>query len=146
MPFPPDLTDLLRLHSEMNRVFESMRSSFYGEGGQDTAMSPALDLRESDSEWVLQVDLAGVPPDCIQVETRGPMVVISGQCERLRPVQLTRYHQIERSYGTFQRVVPILSPVNTREGSASLDNGVLTVRFPKVDERRGGKIPIDVRA
>jgi len=40
--------------------------------------------------------------------------------------------------------VHITSPVNTREATAVLSEGVLEVTFPKVSNRRGAEMPIAI--
>ena len=37
-------------------------------------------------------------------------------------------------------------PVNTRQARAVLKNGLLRIRFPKVPNRRGEEVPIEVHA
>ena len=36
-------------------------------------------------------------------------------------------------------------PVNTRQATAELSSGLLCIRFPKVPNRRGEEVPIEVQ-
>jgi len=50
----------------------------------------------------------------------------------------------ERSYGKFNRVVPLRWTINVRDAEAELKNGVLHIRLPKLDDRRGGEFIVAV--
>ncbi|HYK88246.1 MAG TPA: Hsp20/alpha crystallin family protein, partial [Acidobacteriota bacterium] len=54
------------------------------------------------------------------------------------------YYCLERRYGRFDRSIPIHWVVDARAARASLERGVLTVKLPKLEDRRGQlvKIPI----
>ncbi|HVF27193.1 MAG TPA: Hsp20/alpha crystallin family protein, partial [Pyrinomonadaceae bacterium] len=51
----------------------------------------------------------------------------------------------ERAYGHFNRAVPLRWPVRANEATASLCGGVLTVRLPKLSDRRGASFQIMVK-
>ena len=50
----------------------------------------------------------------------------------------------ERGFGPFRRVIQLGVPVNTRLAKATLNNGLLRICFPKVPNRRGEAVPIEV--
>jgi HSP20 family molecular chaperone IbpA len=52
---------------------------------------------------------------------------------------------MERAYGQFRRVVHLPQQVNTRGAQATLNNGVLTILFPKVSNRRGEEVLIRIQ-
>jgi HSP20 family molecular chaperone IbpA len=51
---------------------------------------------------------------------------------------------MERIGGKFRRVVPLGTPINTRDARASIGNGILEVFFPRVSNRRGEEVLIPV--
>ena len=51
----------------------------------------------------------------------------------------------ERAFGSFRRAIQLGVPVNTRQAQAELSDGLLRIRFPKVPNRRGEEVPIEVR-
>jgi HSP20 family molecular chaperone IbpA len=51
----------------------------------------------------------------------------------------------ERSYGKFSRIVPLRWTVSIQDAKASVDNGMLTVRLPKIEDRRGVEFKIPVK-
>jgi HSP20 family molecular chaperone IbpA len=51
----------------------------------------------------------------------------------------------ERSYGKFNRVVPLRWTINVRGAEAELKDGVLDIRLPKLDDRRGSEFIVTVK-
>jgi HSP20 family molecular chaperone IbpA len=51
----------------------------------------------------------------------------------------------ERSYGKFSRIVPLRWTVSIQDAKASVDNGMLMVRLPKIEDRRGVEFKIPVK-
>jgi HSP20 family molecular chaperone IbpA len=51
----------------------------------------------------------------------------------------------ERSFGKFCRIVPLRWTVSIQDSEASVDNGMLVVRMPKIEDRRGVEFKIPVK-
>lgn len=51
----------------------------------------------------------------------------------------------ERSYGKFNRVVPLRWTISVRTASAELKNGMLHISLPKIEDRRGNEVIIGVK-
>jgi len=43
---------------------------------------------------------------------------------------------MERGHGRFSREIHVFSPVNTHQGTARLADGLLTLEFPKIQDKR----------
>ena len=50
----------------------------------------------------------------------------------------------ERSYGKFSRVVPLRWTINIRKATAEIKNGILLIRIPKIEDRRGEEVKLAV--
>jgi HSP20 family protein len=50
----------------------------------------------------------------------------------------------ERSYGKFTRLVPLRWTVGLHDATAEVNNGMLTIHLPKIEDRRGVEIRIPV--
>jgi HSP20 family molecular chaperone IbpA len=55
------------------------------------------------------------------------------------------FHLVERGFGRFARIVRFSTPCDAGRGRAVLEKGELRISLPKVTERRGRAIPIDVK-
>jgi HSP20 family molecular chaperone IbpA len=64
-------------------------------------------------------------------------VVISGTKSTALPqARQVRFHCLERGHGRFTREIHVLSPVNTHQGTARLQDGLLILEFPKIQDKR----------
>lgn len=88
---------------------------------------PAADWRDADTHLELIVDVPGVDPERLHLSEEGNEVTVSG--ERFRPEQLLLQG---RPSGTFSRTFTFPEEVVPQSGEATLQSGVLTVRFEKV--------------
>lgn len=52
------------------------------------------------------------------------------------------YHLTERAYGAFQRTFPLPRGVDWDKARAKYDNGVMTVRMPKLAGQAGKTLPV----
>ena len=95
----------------------------YGE----TDWFPAVDLAETEQEYVFEVDLPGLNSENVQLEVDGAAISIRGK----RPCRSQgRRLRTERPSGAFVRTLP-LPPGTTGEVFGSFCDGVLELRVPK---------------
>jgi HSP20 family protein len=139
------LMEVARIQSEINRLFDNLLDLGSGEEGAGGSWIPNADILESESELVVKIELPGVPAERLALSvTRGNLTV---RGEKTRPdLAEARVQTAERPYGPFRRVIQLPIPVNTRQAHALLKNGLLRISFPKVPNRRGEEVPIEVHS
>ena len=98
---------------------------------------PAIDVFETAGEVVIEAELPGVDPATIGVSAGEGLVVIEGVKEDDPGPGRVNFLCMERSFGAFRRVVLPGAAVDITRATASCRDGVLQVRVPKVDEKRG---------
>ena len=94
----------------------------------DTDWFPAVDLAETEQEYLFEVDLPGLKPEEIQLDVDSAGISISGK--RAPRSQGGRWLRVERPSGAFIRQLP-LPPNTTGEIFGSFGDGVLELRVPK---------------
>ena len=94
----------------------------------DTDWFPAVDVAETEQEYVVDVDLPGLMPEEIQLEVDSTTISISGK--RPPRSQIGRWLRVERPSGQFIRQLP-LPPNTTGEIYGSFAEGVMELRMPK---------------
>lgn len=122
--------ELSSLQSEMNRLF----SSFFetpAEPGAARRWTPAMDLVEVDTEYVVRADLPGVSEEDVHVEVEGDVLTISGERKAEHEERKEGYYRIERSFGSFRRAITLPEGVDISKVGARFEKGVLEVRVPK---------------
>lgn len=104
---------------------------------------PCIEIRESPEAYLVQADLPGLPQECVEVRLHGDRLVISGEREPDPAGAEERIHVTRGCrYGTFAFTFPLPRGVDGRNASASLRDGVLAVRLPKLRRDRVREVPI----
>ncbi len=137
------LMEMARIQSEINRLFDNLLDLEDSPGGAGNWM-PNADILENEDTLVLKVELPGVAPDKLRLSVHGGNVILRGEKARPSDDGAVEFHAAERQFGQFKRVIQLGVPVNTRQATAALNHGLLEVRFPKVPNRRGEEVPIEV--
>jgi HSP20 family protein len=134
------------IQREVERFFEHLgrwkRPVFFFE----KAWKPTCDVSETAKEVIVVVDLAGVEANNVNLSVHGDCLCIQGI--RREPATAPRrlYHQMEISYGTFEREIPLPSRVNADEAKALYADGFMEIRLPKISKEPPKEVEIDVAA
>lgn len=91
---------------------------------------PATNVWETPDEFVLQVDLAGLEREAIEVWVDGPRLVVRGT--RPDPPRGGRlhFHKLEIPSGPFERWIALPDAVDAASCVARYEQGFLLVRIP----------------
>ena len=116
-----------------------------GRGSQSLqAWVPAVDIRETEDELFVTVELPGLPPSDVDVTVHGGVLTISGEKRwDSSPGASDSYHLNERRYGRFERSFTLLQSVVPDDIRAAFSNGVLTVTLPKTAEAKPRRIQVE---
>ncbi len=104
--------------------------------------SPAVDVREEDSAYVVECDIPGVSAEDIDVTLDNGVLSIRGERKEERREEGDAWHRIERFTGSFSRRFTLPDSVDTGAAEASMNDGVLTVRIPKSEKAVSRRIDI----
>lgn len=131
-------TDLWR---EMDRIFDQMSTSnapVYDE----REFSPASELMEEESRYILSIDLPGMKKDDIKIEVADSTLVISGERKHDKRMDANQVHRYEKPYGAFKRSFVLPSTVKADGIEARYEDGVLELYLPKTEVATARKIEI----
>jgi len=107
----------------------------------DYVITPPVDIYETDNEYVLKADMPGVAKDNVNITFNNNELEITGKVDE----QYTSNENMTyREYTLFNyyRKFVVSNAINPEGISASLENGVLTVKLPKREEAKPKKIEI----
>ncbi|MDQ6886243.1 MAG: Hsp20/alpha crystallin family protein [Gemmatimonadota bacterium] len=95
--------------------------------------TPALDIRESDKELSLDIELPGIEPSHVDISVENGVLTVRGEkrADQREESEDGRWHVVERSYGSFFRSFQLPQGVDEQQISADFTHGVLTVHVPK---------------
>lgn len=132
---------LARFHNEIDRLFEQAFRGFgmspFGFNHhllphmKDGMLKPTLDLGATDKAYTIAVEVPGVDENDVKVEIANDTLTIRGEKKQEKEEKDRNYYRMERSYGSFQRVLSLPEDADQEGVSATFKNGVLTVTMPR---------------
>ena len=130
---------LLNLQRELERVFESPLGFDLGPSGR--GVYPPVNVFSDRDGYVVRVEVPGVAPDQINIETQGRTLTISGKRDTKAPSGGS-FHRHERGAGEFSRSVQLPADLDLERAEASYEHGLLTVRVPKKEAAKPRQISV----
>ena len=138
--------ELHRLRDRVGRLFAALQEATVADDPlASETWAPPVDLCETADAIVLQVELPGLTAEQIKIGATNTQLRIWGEKKRRAARNKIISHLCsERSYGRFSRIVPLRWTVSVQDATAEVANGMLTVRLPKIEDRRGVEFKIPV--
>jgi HSP20 family protein len=110
----------------------------------DGPLAPGLDLYTTPATIVATVALPGVEPENIDISVGDDLVTISGSVREENTSEEASYLHRELSRGSFSRSFWLPAAVTPEAASASLEDGLLTLRLPKADQPTPSLVKVKV--
>lgn len=103
---------------------------------------PAIDLTETEKEFVIRAEVPGVPRENLDVHLEGDVLMLTGHREKNIREEKENILWEEREAGKFMRNIRLPKAVEATKVEAVFNEGILTVRLPKVETAVKNKILI----
>jgi HSP20 family protein len=103
---------------------------------------PSLDFSENEKEYIVRLEVPGIPKEDLEVNVDGQALTISGRRDFEREEKTEEYFWREREAGKFIRTVQLPAPVDASKVAATYQDGVMTVRLPKTEPSTKTRIQI----
>lgn len=100
--------------------------------------NPACELKDLKVAYLLTMEVPGMKSSDIKVDYVDNTLTVEG--ERLHDDTLGDVKLSERHYGRFQRSFSLPLPVQVEKIKMSLENGILSVLIPRLEETQSQKI------
>jgi HSP20 family protein len=136
----------------MRRMFEDLEQLFgigglepraeLAEGARASWFVPRVDVRNLGDQVVIHADLPGMSADDIALRITDDCLVLEGERKQEREHDEGGVWRMERSYGRFQRVIPLPEGADPESAEARFEDGVLEVTLRAPERTRGREIPI----
>jgi HSP20 family protein len=130
---------LLTLQRELERVFERPLEFDFGLSGR--GVFPPVNVFNDKEGYVVRVEVPGVTPDSVNIESHGRTLTISGKRETSAPAS-SSFHRRERKSGEFSRSLQLPADLDLGRSEASYKHGMLTIRIPKKEEAKPRQITV----
>ncbi len=92
---------------------------------------PAVDVRETDSEYLMEVELPGLTEKDVEVKLEKSLLTISSSKEQSKEEKKNGYVMRERRQSRFSRSFVLPEGIDSEKIAAEFKNGVLNLTFPK---------------
>lgn len=130
-----ELSPVDYFHQEVDRLFDNFFGAWpsYGMDRQheptlvDGMLKPTLDLSATDKEYAITVEIPGVDEKDVKLELANDTLTIRGEKKQEKEEKDHNYYRMERSYGSFQRVLSLPDDADQESIKAKFKRGVLKV-------------------
>ena len=134
---------ILKLHQEIDRLFDSAFSNFgfpsaqrwlaspLSDWSNERWLHPNIDVAGDNTKYEITLDLPGLTEKDVEVEVRGDTLVIKGEKQENLDNKDKKFYRVERRYDAFQRTLSLPDDAAADAITATLKNGVLTLDIPR---------------
>jgi HSP20 family protein len=144
--------DLLNMEREFNKLFNTFGPRFGitrdADSGSDeyenAVWSPLTDVTEDKDNYLLSLDIPGVPKENVKISYTNGQLVISGERKLEKENKEKNYYRVERSYGRFYRSFNLPQEIKEDQIEASFKDGQLNITIPKAEKAKPKEISIKV--
>ena len=133
------------LERRMENLLDGIgRSETSGDFSKGVDFVPACDIDETDSHYLICMDLPGVAKEKLGVEITGHTLRVSGEKKHERESGKGARRAYERYEGRFERSFTLPQVAATENVEADYKDGVLRISIPKSEEAKTKtrKIPV----
>ena len=115
-----------------------------GNGG--LGWRPPVDIRETDTSYVFDLEVPAVNPKDITVSVRASVLSVSGERSFSDDDSQGQVHRRERRHGKFTRSFRLPNDANDQEIRANAKDGVITISVAKRKQAQARAIEVQVAA
>jgi HSP20 family protein len=111
----------------------------------DLPWKPVADVLETETEFVIKMELPEVKREDVQVLAEGKFLTIKGERNLERELEEGKFHVNETFYGRFERGFELPEHVDTKQIKAECKDGMLRVHLPKLPLEAGKPLRITIQ-
>jgi len=130
---------LLALQRELSNRFDKPFGLELGQSSR--GVYPAINVFTDRKGYVLLMEVPGVAPEDLEIETQSRTLRVSGKRDIKTPGEGS-FHRRERAVGEFSRSLQLPADLDTARAEASCKHGMLTIHIPKNEEAKPHQISV----
>lgn len=143
------------LHREFDRMLDTIRHGFTSHWPtfhSDTMLNgdwfkPSLDIASSEKTYTVNIELPGIDANDINIEISGNTMRIKGEKHQESEEKGKDFYRVERSYGSFERILDLPEDADADTITSNYKDGVLNIDIPKkaLPEIETKKVPVNIK-
>ncbi len=138
------MPEIRRVQDKMNQLIEDfMAESPAAAGAFKDVMKPLADVKETDEEVVVTMDLPGMDKGDVEINVTEDTLEVKAERKTEKEEEKEEFHRKERTFARCERSLKLPAEVKADDAKASLKDGVLEVRLPKVEVKARKKVTIE---
>ncbi|MBI2628185.1 MAG: Hsp20/alpha crystallin family protein [Candidatus Niyogibacteria bacterium] len=102
----------------------------------------AIDVFQTPNEITIQTMVAGVKPEELDISITQDMITIKGTRRKEIKIEEKDYYFQELYWGKFSKSIMVPEEIDEEGAEATIKNGLLTIRLPRIDKERTHKLKI----
>lgn len=138
--------ELEDMSDRLNRMFARPAAS--GSNGKETMIvadwTPSVDISETEGEFQIKAEIPDVKKEDVKITLEEGVLTLQGQRKQEKEDKRTKYHRIERSYGSFARTFALPDVIEIDKVKAEFRDGVLNLHLPKSEKAKTKAIEVQV--
>lgn len=139
-----EMNEFRRGFNQLNAILTQMDETKTKESAF-TLFIPAVNTREGEFAYHVEVDLPGVKKDDIEINVHDNIVTLSGERTIQREFKEENYYKVESEYGKFERSFSLPENTDIENIHAETTDGVLEVIIPKLEVSRETPKKIEIK-
>jgi len=126
--------------SEENLIDNNVEKSWINEEESEGELT--VDVFETTNHIIVKTIVAGVRKENMEISLSRDMIVVKGKREMEEDVEDGDYFHKELYWGSFSRTILLPQEVDIDKAEATENNGLLTIKLPKVDKSKQTKLRV----
>lgn len=129
----------------LSRVGNWGRRALGAEPAAVADWAPRVDISETPAAYVIKAEIPEVKKEDVKITIDDGMVTISGERRQESEQKDTKFHRVERYYGSFSRSFSLPGNVDEQAAKAEFKEGVLSLSIPKAAEAKPKVLEVKVQ-
>ena len=126
--------NMMNIFDEVEHMMHQAFGNSSENGSSRLAYSPLMNVNETDSDYLIMMDLPGVEKKDVEVNLNNGILTVSGERKISEKSDENNRIWHETTYGTFSRSFEIASDIVEDKIKANFKDGVLYITIPKAEE------------
>ena len=133
------------IRQDLSRLFQDLGQLAHPSYhlNDQAAWQPYADVYETEEEFIIKLELAGVAKSDIAITLSGDQLCVRGiRRESVHQEGKRWYHKMEIIQGQFEKLVALPQSIAANQIKSSFSNGILDIRLPK-SQKLTVEVPVE---
>ena len=126
--------NMFNIFDEVEQMMHQAFGHSFENGSRRLSYSPLMNVSETESDYLIMMDLPGVEKKDVEVNLKNGILTVSGERKTSEKSDENNRIWHEATYGVFSRSFELTSDIVEEKIKAKFNNGVLNITIPKAEE------------